>query len=235
MFSALSTRHSALNPPLGIRVFKNVIILPVVSICILTLLFFSPVSAQEPDTLARSEWNHSFENDFYFYKNDFVYLPIYSVNKDRLHLEARYNYEDMKTFSAWFGYNFSGGKKLQYSITPMVGGIVGNTKGIAPGLEFDFEYHGFELYSESEYVFDLQQKENNFFYNWTDLTYSPLDWLWVGLSMQRTRLFKTDAETEGGLILGGGYRWFELTGYMYNPGGDNPYVILSLSVNLPEN
>jgi hypothetical protein len=193
------------------------------------------VYAQEPDTITKSVWSHSLENDFYFYKDDFVFLPIYTVNKDWLHLEARYNYEDMKTFSAWFGYNFSGGKRLQYTITPMVGGVVGNTNGIAPGLEFDFGYLGFELYSESEYVFNLQHKENNFFYNWTDLTYSPLGWLWVGLSMQRTRIFQTDAETEGGFILGGGYRWFELTGYMYNPGGENQYVIVSLAINLPEN
>ena len=53
-------------------------------------------------------------------------------------------YEDMNTFSAWLGYNFSGGNNFQYTITPMVGGIIGNTNGIAPGLEFDFLFYGFE-------------------------------------------------------------------------------------------
>jgi len=144
-------------------------------------------------------------------------------------------YEDMNTFSAWLGYNFSGGNNFQYTITPMVGGIIGNTNGIAPGLEFDFLFYGFELYSESEYVFDFQDHENDFFYNWTDFTYAPLDWLWFGLSAQRTRLYQTDLEIQRGLILGGGYKWFGLTAYLFNIGFDDPLFVLALSINLPEN
>ena len=98
----------------------------------------------------------------------------------------------------------------------MIGGAVGRTDGIAPGLEFTFSYVGFELYSESEYLFDFESSENNFFYSWTDLTYSPLDWLWFGISGQRTRLYETDVEIDRGLILGGSYRNFEITGYFYN-------------------
>ncbi len=160
-------------------------------------------------------------------------MPIYSADKDWLHLEARYNYEDINTFSAWFGYNFKGGNKFQYAITPMLGGILGNTNGVAPGLELDFQYYGFELSSQSEYVFDFKGKDNNFFYNWTDFTYSPLDWLWFGLSAQRTRLYQTDLEFQRGFFAGGGYRWFSLSGYLYNLGFDDPYIILSLSVKVP--
>jgi hypothetical protein len=131
---------------------------------VLFLLMCYSATAQEPDTLAKSSWNHSLSGWFYF-KDDFIFSPIYSVNMDWLHLEARYNYEDLSTFSAWFGYNFSGGKNFLYTITPMVGGIAGNTNSMAPGLEFDFLFYGFELYSESEYVFDFQDHENDFFYN----------------------------------------------------------------------
>ena len=197
------------------------------------LLCNCPVSAQVEDTLARPGWSHSLEASFYFLKDDFIFLPIYAADKDWLHLEVRYNYEDMNTFSAWFGYNFSGGNKLQYTITPMVGGVAGNTDGIAPGLEFDLLFKGFELYSESEYLFDLQDKQNNFYYNWTDLTYSPADWLWFGISAQRTRLYQTDLEIQRGLMVGGGHKWYGLTGYAYNPGSDDPYFILSLSITLP--
>jgi len=189
---------------------------------------------QEPDTLNVSKWQHNLEADLYIAKDDFLFLSIYSVDKDWLHLEARYNYEDMNTFSVWFGYNFMGGNKFQYTITPMLGGVLGNTNGIATGLELDFQYYGFELSSQSEYVFDFSGKDNDYFYNWTDLTYSPRDWLWLGLSFQRTRLYKTAKESQYGLMAGGGYKWFGLTGYIYNPGTDDPYFILSLSFNFPE-
>jgi hypothetical protein len=191
-------------------------------------------NAQEEDTLSHSGWYHNFDPSFYIFRDDFFILPIYQANKDWLHLEARYNYEDMNTFSAWFGYNFSGGNRFEYTITPMAGGIAGNTYGIAPGLELTFSYFGFELYTESEYLFDLQDREGNFFYVWTDFTYSPLDWLWFGLSGQRTRLYETDLEVERGLLLGGGYRWFGLTGYLYNPGFDDPFVIITISLSFPE-
>jgi len=197
------------------------------------LLFDTTAFATEPDTLSGSEWQHNIEADFYIWKNDYLFLPIYSVDKEWVHIEARYNYEDVNTFSAWFGYNFNGGKKFQYAITPMLGGVVGNTNGIAPGLELDFQYYGFEFCSESEYVIDFTSMDNNFYYNWTDFTYSPLDWLWFGLSAQRTKLYKTDKELEYGLLAGGGYKRFGLTGYLYSMRSDDPYIILSLTVQIP--
>jgi hypothetical protein len=200
----------------------------------LFLLMCSSASAQEPVAKTESAWSHSLAGWFYIMKDDFIFSPVYRADKDWLHLEARYNYEDMNTFSAWFGYTFSGGNKFQFSITPMVGGLVGNTNGMAPGLEFDFKFYGFEWYSESEYVFDFQEHENDFYYNWTDLTYSPIDWLWFGLSAQRTRLYQTDLEIQRGLILGGGYRWFGLSAYLFNIGFDDPLLVLSLSVTFPE-
>ena len=129
--------------------------------------------SQGKDTLSRSRWRHEMEASFYIFSGDFLILPVYHVNKGWLHLEARYNYEEENTFSAWFGYNFTGGNKFQYTITPMAGGIAGNIMGIAPGLELTFNFYGFEFYSESEFVFDLNGMEGDFFYTWTDFSYSP--------------------------------------------------------------
>lgn len=146
---------------------------------------FTPVLAQEADSLA---WEFNTDASLYFIPDDFFILPVFRADKNKLHLEARYNYEDRETFSAWAGYNFKGGRKLEYIITPMIGGVVGRTSGLAPGVEMTFTFKGFELYSESEYMFDFESE--NYFYNWSDLTYSPLDWLWFGISGQRTRVTK---------------------------------------------
>ncbi len=202
-----------------------------ISALIIYVILSSIIYAQEEDTLSTSEWNFGIETDFYF-TDPFIFLPIISADKEKLHLEARYNYEDLKTFSGWIGYNFYGGEEFEYFITPMVGGAVGRTDGIAPGLEFTLGYVGFELYSESEYLFDFASSEYNFFYNWTDLTYSPLDWLWVGISGQITKVNETELETDRGLILGCTYKNFEITGYFYNAFTDDAFLMLALAADL---
>jgi len=200
----------------------------VVSISILSVIFFSDILAQEQDSLEASEWEYGVETDLYF-TDPFVFLPIFTADKGKLHLEARYNYEDLKTVSTWIGYNISGGEEFEYLITPMVGGAAGRTNGIATGLEFTFGLIGFELYSESEYLFDFESKENNFFYNWTDFTYSPSDWLWFGISGQLTKVYETELETDRGLLLGAAYQNFEFTGYYYNAFTDDAFFMLALT------
>nr|MCU0406473.1 hypothetical protein [Ignavibacteriaceae bacterium] len=123
---------------------------------IIFLSFLSSQSfSQEEDSSVSTEWTISAETDLYF-TDPFVFLPILIADKGNLHIEARYNYEDLKTVSAWIGYSFSGGDDFEYFITPMVGSAFGRTNGIAPGLEFTFGFIGFELYSESEYLFDFE-------------------------------------------------------------------------------
>lgn len=188
-------------------------------------------NAQDATGTVEKKWNFGADMNAYFFPNEFIGLPVFRADKNRLHLEARYNYEDLETFSVWAGYNFMGGKNVEYTITPMLGGVVGLSNGIAPGLEFTFTYQAFEIYSESEYLFEFETSENNFYYQWTDITYSPNDWLWFGISGQRTRLYQTDLDIQRGLLIGGGYKSFELTGYLYNLGFDDPFVLITLSAS----
>lgn len=183
------------------------------------------------ESTSEKKWNIATDVNFYFIPQDFFILPVVKADKHTLHLEARYNYEDRQTFSGWVGYNFTGGNELEYTITPMAGGVVGLTDGIAPGLEFTLGYKGFELYSESEYLFDAASSENNFYYNWSDLTYSPMDWLWFGISAQRTRLYQTDLDIQRGLLLGGGSDRWELTGYLYNMIDNETFFLITLTAN----
>jgi hypothetical protein len=195
----------------------------------LGLMISTAALGQEQDSLESKAWSFTADLNLYFIPDDFFVLPLFKADHDWIHLEGRYNYEDRETFSAWFGYNFSGGKKLEYTITPMVGGVVGLTDGVAAGLEFTLSLGRFELYSESEYLFDVDTNENNFYYNWSDLTYSPTDWLWVGISGQRTRLYQTELDIQRGLILGGGWKNWELTTYFYNIGSNDPFILLTFS------
>jgi len=78
-------------------------------------------------------------------------------------------------------------------------------------------------------MFDFNDREGNFLYTWTDITYSATEWLWVGLSAQRTRLYKTDLDIQRGLLVGASFRKWEATTYLYNLGFDDPFLLVTLS------
>ena len=81
-------------------------------------------------------WSFSAAAATYIVPNDQEYVqPTFTADHDWLHLEARYNYENLETGSVWVGYNLSGGEKLEWELTPMLGGVFGNTTGIAPGYK----------------------------------------------------------------------------------------------------
>jgi hypothetical protein len=181
--------------------------------------------AQQSD----STWSLRADANLYFFSDDFIILPVFVADKNHLHLEIRYNYEDLQTISAWGGYNIYGGKKLTYFITPMLGMVAGLSNGVALGLEFEFNLGDFTLYTEAEQLFEINTVENNFFYAWTDFTYGPLDWLYVGLSGQRTRLYETKTEIQHGIIIGTAFGHFEASIYLYNPELADRLALLVLS------
>ena len=119
--------------------------------------------------------------------HDYV-TTTFTADWEWLHLEGRYNYEDIDTGSMFAGVNFNFGEELKLDLTPMLGAVTGNTDGIAPGYEITLAYKRVELYTEGEYVFDLNDSSANFFYSWTELTYSPTDWFRAGVAAQRTKI-----------------------------------------------
>jgi hypothetical protein len=200
-----------------------------VFVWICLLLGFTEANCQEVTKKPENDWQINPNLSFYFIPHDFFILPTLLIDKQHLHLEARYNYEDRETFSLWMGYNFSGGKKLTYAITPMAGGVVGNSNGVAPGLRFELAFRRFTLSSESEYFFDLDETENNFYYNWSDLSYSIKDWLWAGASVQRSRAYQSDLDVQYGLLIGAGHKQWELNSYLYNLGTPDTFIMVTVS------
>ena len=147
-----------------------------------------------------------------------------------LHLEARYNYEGLKTGSIFGGYTFETGNKLVFTATPMIGFVFGNTNGIAPGLETSLAWKILDFYSESEYVIDLDGKENNFFYTWTELAITPFRNFRTGISANRTRLYQSDLEVEKGIFIQ--YSFWKLTAgvHYFNPFSSDEFVIATLAI-----
>ena len=195
----------------------------------LILLFnFSSVLAQDEDASNKSIWKFYAELDFTF-ADPFIVGPIATADYKNLHLEARYNYEGKNTGSGWVGYNFSGGSEFKYLVTPMIGGLVGGLDGVGIGLEFTFNFMDFELDDAMEFQFDFNTEEDDNFYNWTDISYSPLEWFYFGVSGQRTRLIENNVNIQFGPFLGIGYNEFELAGYTYNLGTEDFYLVVTTS------
>ena len=183
----------------------------------------------EPEPEPRA-WKFSASVMGYFVPDSRDYAqPTFTADHDWLHLEARYNYEALETGSAWVGYNFGGGTDVTWSLTPMLGGVFGDTTGVAPGYEGSVGWWKLELYSEGEYVVDTGDPSGDFFYTWSQLTLAPWDWLQVGLVTQRTRAYDADRQIQRGLLLALTWRRWTFTGCLFNPEADAPSLVLGLS------
>ena len=187
------------------------------------------VPVQRADETDGNTWSFAAAGYGYIVPDDQSYFsPTLRADRSWVHLEARYNYEDRDTGSLWLGYNISVGEKFVVDVTPMVGGVFGNTTGVAPGYLFTLTYKKISLYSEGEFVFDTKNSGGNFFYNWNELTYSPTEWIRFGLASQRTRAYQTPLDVERGFFAGFSYKRVDFTTYVFNAGWTSPTVVLAM-------
>ena len=125
-----------------------------------------PNLSATPKPAAQVPWKISITVDSYILPDQDSYInPNVTADHGWLQLEARYNYENLRTGSVWFGYNFSTGKNLVLNVTPMVGGVFGQTSGIAPGCAASLSYKHVTLSISNEYVFDLTDHTRSFYYS----------------------------------------------------------------------
>ena len=96
-----------------------------------------PVDVTSPSSPARDEnaakrWEYWLSAYAYWVPDDEDFVqPTVALDRGALHLEARHNYEDLDTASAWVGHAFSGDGTVSVRFTPMLGGVFGNTTVVA--------------------------------------------------------------------------------------------------------
>ena len=169
--------------------------------CALVLASFHGLAQQENADTAASDWKFSAWAELFILPGEQDYFnPTFYVRHNKLHLEARYNYEDYNTASLWAGRRFLFGKTVKFVVVPMGAVVFGNTSGMAPGLELEIMWKKFDLYSESEHVYDFNTAENNFFYQYGELAWRPVHAFRFGGVVQRTRLFESELELQRGLF-----------------------------------
>ena len=190
-------------------------------------------SAQETTTPAEETgWELGLSGALYALpdEDDFV-QPTFKAGLRSFDFEARYNYEDRDSTSFFVGANVELGDKVKLALTPMIGGLVGQTDGIIPGLEADLTIGPFEAYGEAEYVFDLNDSSSKYFYMWSELSLWPTEWLRAGVVTQRTRVYQTDRDIQRGMLVGVAFERVDGTVYFFNPGADDHFTVVSLGVS----
>ena len=189
----------------------------------------TPEVSKEADEKA---WSFSVSATTYVVPDFQEYVqPTFTADRGWLHLETRYNYENLDTGSLWLGYNFAGGEKLEWEFTPMLGGVFGDTTGIAPGYKLSLSYWKLEFSSEGEFVFDTRDREGSFFYNWSELSISPVDWFRFGLVGQRTRAYQAGVDIQRGLLVGFSYKKMDFTTYVFNLDQGKPTWVFAVGVS----
>jgi hypothetical protein len=180
---------------------------------------------------ARSQSKISFEQYSFMGGNQPGLLaPVaHYESRQNWYAEARYNYEDIHTFSLYIGHAFSGGKDFSWSFTPMVGGMAGKLEGGSFGLNSACSFKKFNFASQAQYSISAATRYDNFFYNWSELCYQPLDWIYTGIALQHTRIYATNALMDPGILVGFSFQQWSFPLYSFNPFGGRPYFVAGIN------
>ena len=184
-------------------------------------------------------WTFSFSTFTYLAQHARDYVnPNFTADYERLHLEARYNYEALKTGSVWTGYNFrsfSIGNDLEVSVTPMLGGVFGDITGVAPGYSIEASYKIIKASTQGEYFFDAGNNSQDFFYSWSEFSASlpKTDCLRAGLVVERTQA-SGNSDVRRGPLVGFNHKCkdkdVDLTIYWLAPGSREATFVFAVTV-----
>jgi hypothetical protein len=158
-------------------------------------------------------------------------VGVASVNRGALRLEARYNYEARHSASLFVGWKLTGGDTITYEITPIAGGLFGDTHAVIPGVEASIAYRSFDVYIEAEYVNDLRNHGDSYFYSWNELGWRPVEWLRLGLVGQRTRTIQNERDLQRGAFAQLILRNLTVGVFAFNPEAASRYTIISVAMN----
>jgi hypothetical protein len=194
---------------------------------------------QDDTERSKIEWEFSLSTFTYLAQHERDYAnPNFSADYGRLHLEARYNYEALKTGSVWIGCNFPRftiGKDLEINATPMLGGVLGDITGVAPGYSIEASYKIIKASTQGEYFFDAGNNSGDFFYSWSEFSASlpKADCVRAGLVVERTQA-SGNSEVRRGPLVGFKHKCkdkdVDLTVYWLAPGSREATFVFAVTV-----
>ena len=180
------------------------------------------------ETAGQKKYNVDGEANTYFSirsPKEISALTYASIYYKKNYWEARYNYEDVKTFSLFWGHPFYISKKMELEIVPTVGFSLGNFIGGSAALQLNAECNRFEVYSLNQYSLCFTDVKRSFFFNWTEAKYKFKKVVKLGAALQYTQSMPQKNSEEAkesthqldvGPVIGFEYKKFYLCGYFFN-------------------
>ena len=168
------------------------------------------------------EWTHG-ENPSVI-PQAWIYIRDY-------YLEARYNYEDVKTVSLYFGKSFEINEKVDVEIIPMLGLVYGNIKGVSPGFNLNFEYKRFHSSTECQYTIDFEDNDYSYFWDWSNFYMRIHENISLGCAIQINRSKKGDNFVYASPALSFEFHSFVIETNAYNLWEKNPLWTLGIEYN----
>jgi len=180
---------------------------------------------------ARTQGTGGFEQLYYLRSNEAgAVVPMaYYTTTNNWYGEARYNYDETQTLSLYAGKTFSRKGAFSYSATPVIGGLMGRINGGSIGMNMDFGFENVFFSTQSQYTFSLEQRTNKYFFNWSELGYQALPWLYGGMALQQTNVYQAAGKFEPGCMLGFSVRNWTVPVYVFNQAGGDPYFVLGVN------
>jgi hypothetical protein len=172
---------------------------------------------------------------YYFMKNKTIAInPKAWYQSDAgWYIEGRYNYEAAQTMSVVAGKTIEyDDADFSFSVTPMAGFVAGQFNGGIIGGNASADYKKYQFALQTQYAFSGANRSCNFMYTWADLSYAVSGNFSAGLSLQRTSMYRIKGQSETGFFLKGSFGSWELPVYIFNPGSNERYAVLGLSISL---
>ena len=157
-------------------------------------------------------------------------VPLFNyTSRENLYIEARYNYEEANTFSFYLGRSFANEGKFSYTVTPLMGVVMGRLSGGSIGVNATLEYQNIFFSTQSQYTASLHERKANFIYAWSELGYQPWKWFYFGLSTQQTYSPEVDPLISAGVFVGFSIGKWTFPVYSFNPMSDTRYFVLGIN------
>ena len=136
--------------------------------------------------------------------------------------------EDVRTLSLFGGKTISGGKSLQYSITPLVGFSAGNFTGVSLAANAEIDWMNFYISSQTQYSIATKQNIADFLFSWSELGYNISSKFFGGLAIQYTRQVGIN-NVEPGFVAGINLKKISIPCYVFNPSNPDRYFVVGLN------
>jgi hypothetical protein len=166
---------------------------------------------------------------------NYTWVPvIHHVSKQGVYSEFRYNYEEAGAASIYVGKTFVTQGIIESSVTPAAGVVFGNYTGGSLALNTSFSYKSYSFCSQSQYTLCGGNRTRNFIYNWSDLYYQNLPWLYSGFTMQQTKNYNEEMKMEAGVLVGFTKNKWTIPVYLFNPLSSKKYFIIGINLEWEE-